>query len=779
MRLAMMLGAMSLAWAGVASAAGFTAEIVRTQYGIPHITAPDYAGLGYGQGYAFAQDNLCLQADKVVSVNGERSKYFGPTGTTVTAFADTPNLTNDIFIKAVIDGPALMAGFRQTSKDYQALIRGYVAGYNRYLRDTPPNARPAACRDGAWVRPITVEDMLRLTEERMIQGSASAFLVPIVSAKPPAPGPAPKAVAARDPPAMTLGAMLDTATSGLGSNGWAFGRDVTANGSGLLLGNPHFPWETTNRFYEAHLTIPGRFDAMGVASGGGAGLSIGFNKDVAWTHTVSTDRHFTLFELTLDPADPTVYLVDGKPLRMTSRMVTVEVAGAPPETRTLYSTIYGPIVASPPTPWTATRAYALRDANRLNMRAGDTWLRIASAHSVGEIKQVIDASLGIPWVNTIAADRKGDALYADVTATPNVSAELLKTCAPPGGSGPLMAANRFFALDGSRSACNWPVAKGTPSPGLMPAAVMPAVTRTDYVANSNDSFWLANPKAVFAEQSPIVGPTRYPQGLRTRAGIMEIEARLAGSDGLEGTKVDPAKIKAMLYANRNLAAELYLDDALKVCGQGATGVTGSGVKVDLAEACRVLKAWDRRTNADSVGALLFLEFSRKAERIKDVWAIPFDPADPVHTPRGLNTSGETGAKVAEALAEAVELMRTQKLPLDAPYGAIHFAVRGERRIPVHGGDSSNGVLNAQQSRFVPAQGGYVPYHGSSYIQIVTFDARGPVVDAILTYSQSTDPASPYYADQTLLHVQKGWKTLPFHKADVAKDAIGPTLRISE
>ncbi|MGH6910135.1 MAG: penicillin acylase family protein, partial [Phenylobacterium sp.] len=653
------------------------------------------------------------------------------------------------------------------------LTRGYVAGYNRYLRDTPPAARAAACRNAAWVRPITVEDMLRLTEERMIQGSASALLVPIVSAKPPAPGAAPKPVAK-----LELGPMLDTATSGLGSNGWAFGRDVTANGSGLLLGNPHFPWETTNRFYEVHLTIPGKLDAMGVSSGGGSGLSIGFNKDVAWTHTVSTDRHFTLFELKLDPADPTAYFVDGKRLAMTTKTVTVEVAGAPAETRTLYSTIYGPVVATPATPWTTTRAYALRDANRLNMRAGETWVKIASARSVGEIKQIIDTSLGIPWVNTIAADRNGDALYADVTATPNVSGEFLKTCAPPSGAGPLMAASRFFALDGSRSACNWPVAQGTAAPGLMPAAIMPTVTRTDYVANSNDSFWLANPKAVFPEQSPIVGPTRYPQGLRTRAGILEIEARLDGSDGLGGTKIDPAKIKTMLYANRNLAADLYLDDVLKICGPDASGVTASGVKVDLAEACKVLSGWDRRTNIDSVGAILFLEFSRRAEKL-GAWTTPFDPADPVHTPRGLNVSGANGAKVAQALAEAVELMRSQKLPLDAPYGAIHFAVRGAEHIPVHGGDSSNGVLNAQQSHFVPAQGGYVPYHGSSFIEIVTFDAKGPVAEGILTYSQSTDPASPYYADQTRLHAKKGWKTLPFHRADVMADAVGPPLRISE
>src|SRR5687768_7718921 len=53
-------------------------EIRRTEYGVVHVKAADYAGLGEGYGYAFAQDNLCVIADSYVTVNGERSRYFGP-----------------------------------------------------------------------------------------------------------------------------------------------------------------------------------------------------------------------------------------------------------------------------------------------------------------------------------------------------------------------------------------------------------------------------------------------------------------------------------------------------------------------------------------------------------------------------------------------------------------------------------------------------------------------------------------------------------------------------
>lgn len=762
-KLMLTTAACALAIASSAAAAGYEAQIVRTKYGIPHITAKDFGGLGYGQAYAFAQDNLCLLADKIVTVNGERTRYFGPDGTTVVSFTDIKNLESDFFFRAAIDMEPLRAGLKNGPADYRALANGYVAGFNRYLADTPKDRRPAECRDAAWVRPITIDDLLRLNEERMIQASGGAWLRQTNGAAPPAAAGPAKA-------ASNLGLPNMAEMIGLGSNGWAFGRDVTANRSGLLLGNPHFPWETTNRFYEAHLTIPGKFDVMGVTIAGAPGMSIGFNKDVAWTHTVSTDRHFTLFELSLDPADPTAYLVDGKRQQMAKESVTLETP-AGPQTRTYYSTLYGPVVVMPQAglTWNAKTAYALRDANKGNSAAVGTWLDIARAKSVGEIRATITKSLGIPWVNTIAADRHGEALYADITATPNVSAQKLKDCAPSPAAAKLADTARIYVLDGSRAACNWD------APGLMPGATMPAMVRTDYVANSNDSYWLTNAGAPMPAASPIVGPAAIPQNLRTRSGIVEIESRLAGTDGLPGMEFTPDAVKTMLFWNKNHAAELFLDDTLKACSAEGVAPSVDGKAVDLAPACSILAKWDRRMDNDSVGALLWVEFWRNAQKITDLYATPFDPANAARTPHGLKSDPDTTAKLRQALGNAVAVLERQKVPLDAPYGRYHFAVRGEQKIPVHGGEGGDGVLNAQQARWNDKAGGYVPYHGSSYIQVVTFDDKGPVADAVLSYSQSTDPASPHYDDQTWLYSRKGWHRLPFHPADIAADQAGPAL----
>ena len=412
---------------------------------------------------------------------------------------------------------------------------------------------------------------------------------------------------------------------------------------------------------------------------------------------------------------------------------------------------------------------ALIDANRNNVRSGDAWLNIARARNVAEMRDGIAKSLGIPWVNTIAADRYGDVLYADITATPNVSAEKLKTCAPASGLGPLAATARIYVLDGSKSSCDWDVAVGTPAPGLMAGSAMPAQIRTDYVANSNDSYWLANASAPMAAQPPIVGPVLTAQNLRTRSGLMEIAARLDGTDGLAGKSVDPAAVEVMLYRNKNLAADLVLGDLVALCTSKPNATLASGKVVDLTRACAILAKWDHRMNVESVGAALFSEFWDNAEDLPDLWTTAFDPADPVHTPRGLKTDDPNGGKLLVALAQAVEALEQAKIALDAPWGQVQVAVAGDQRIPVHGGNGGQGVLNAQQAVLRPGVG-YVPVHGSSYIQVVTFDSAGPVTDAILTYSQSTDPSSPHYADQTVLHAQKRCVRLPFHRADIVAGA---------
>lgn len=84
-----------------------SADIRRTSYGVPHIRANDERGLGFGIGYAYAQDNLCLLANEVVTVNGERATFFGAEQVTLEA---RNNLASDVFF-TWLNTPESVAAF--------------------------------------------------------------------------------------------------------------------------------------------------------------------------------------------------------------------------------------------------------------------------------------------------------------------------------------------------------------------------------------------------------------------------------------------------------------------------------------------------------------------------------------------------------------------------------------------------------------------------------------------------------------------------------------------
>jgi acyl-homoserine-lactone acylase len=760
-------------------------QIDRTTYGVAHVTAPDYEGIGYGVAYAYAQDNLCLTAEHLLTLRGDRTRFLGAQGTGEIGLGRLPNPQVDLFIRAHMDDDALARAASTSSPDLRASVRGYIAGYNRSLQEAiAAGTVPESCRGKPWLQPMTVSDALRATEQAMILGGLGAFAGAVLAAEPPAlaartsEADVDPQVAAAELAHYSFNANPDGAQ--YGSNGWAFGRNATPDGRGVVLGNPHFPWTGTNRFWQVHLTIPGTLDVMGVSGNMTSLVTIGFNHDVAWTHTVSTGKRFTLYELKLDPADPTVYLVDGERRRMTSRAVALPSdagASAAAISKVFYSSEWGPIISIPRAGlgWTAAHAYALRDANSLNPRAGDAWMRMARAHDVAELRAAM-GNQGIPWVNTIAADRNGNAMYADLSVVPDVSADMIKLCAPSPSAAALFASSGLAVLDGSRSECAWARDPSATSPGITPPNRMPVLITPDWVQNSNDSYWLSNPDAPITGISPLVGPVGNMQSLRTRSGIMEIRGRLSGGDGLAGNRMGADELRSVIFRDRSLAGRLVMDDLGAACKAAAASLSPGA-----SEGCRVLVAWDRTSNADSAGSPLFREFWRKARDIPRVWRVPFDPSRPIETPAGLDMGNPaTRDAVFNALDKAVGIVRAAGFAADVALGIPQSRLVHGQRVALHGGTEFEGVLNKleTQGQATIDTGGYQVNFGSSYMQVVTFDDRGPVAQGLLTYGQSSEPGSEHAYDQLPMFAAKQWHPLPFHPADVEAQRIGKPLRLN-
>ncbi|MCA1813416.1 MAG: penicillin acylase family protein, partial [Halobacteriales archaeon] len=152
-------------------------------------------------------------------------------------------------------------------------------------------------------------------------------------------------------------------------------------------------------------------------------------------------------------------------------------------------------------------------------------------------------------------------------------------------------------------------------------------------------------------------------------------------------------------------------------------------------------------------------------KVQPVWRTPFDAAKPVDTPNDIAPD----PRLAGWLADAVLDLQGAGVPLDAA-GDARFITRQGERVPVQGAHGAIGAPDVMTYALGP-HGYGEPYHGSSYVQAVTFDARGPVAEAVLTYGQSQDLDDPHSGDQARLWAQKQWVRLPFHEAEVAAGTL--------
>ncbi|MFD4370780.1 penicillin acylase family protein [Streptomyces sp. NPDC058486] len=750
---------------------GLSAVIRYTEYGVPHILARDYANLGFGTGWAQAADQVCVLADGFVTVNGERSGRFGasaaPDGSLSSA---TTNLASDLYFRGVKEAGTVEALLRTPapagpSGDLKELMRGWAAGYNAWLRKN--RITDPACAGADWVRPVTALDVARRGFAVSVLGGQGRAVDGIAAARPPAASPAARTASDGLSPetvAEAARALFAPENATMGSNAVAFSGATTANGRGLLLGNPHYPWQGGRRFWQSQQTIPGELNVSGASLLGTTVVNIGFNDKVAWSHTVATGVPMNLHQLTLVPGDPTAYLVDGKPERMTARTVTVADRDGAPVTRTQWWTRYGPVTsglgASLPLPWTATTAYALNDPNAANLRGSDTALGFAKARSTRDVAETLRRTQGLPWVNTIAADSAGHSFFSQSQVLPRITDELAERCSTPLGR-VVYPASGVAVLDGSRTECALGSDPDAVQPGVFGPSRMPVLKDAPYAVNSNDSAWLTNAERPLTGYERVFGTLATPRSLRTRGGIEDVAGMAARG------RLTVGDLQRQQFANRVPAADMTVADVVAAC---------PAVLPADPEACRVLGAWDRTMDSDSGGALLFDRFWRKftaSVPAGQQWKVPFSAADPVRTPRGLDTGS---AGFAKALADAVAELRTAGIPLDGPLRDHQFVVRGGERIPVSGGTESLGVWNKTEPVWNPAGGGYVEVaHGTSHVQAVGWDGgRCPVARTLLTYSQSSNPASPHYSDQTRLYAGERWVTSRFCERDILRS---PALKV--
>lgn len=803
-----------------------------TELGIPHIKAEDFGSLGYGMGYAFAWDNMCTLMDDIVTIRGERSLYFGRNGVTHvnrSNGSNPTNINNDFFWRHIASDERVASFLQAQTPKVLAMLQGYADGFSRYVREVKAGEHPGshpACNTAEWLDEIDLNDMARRVVRLSVLASSSVFMNEIGSMQPPGlastaelAGGALNLVTGSLPVDLPLPEQLDidnilaqAQASGrfdqfpfggdlnIGSNMYALGKEATQDGNSYQFVNPHFPWYDTERLHMSHLIMDGdkpeeQGEIMGASLHGAPAVLIGFNRHFAWSHTVSTAYRFTIYELTLVPGMPTSYLYDGGVKAMEASEYTIKVMEDDGEitemSRTLYRSHHGPIMnlhiedGVGPFNWTPVNAYAIRDANLENDRLIEHFLRWNMAGSLEEFEQIQAETVAVPWVNTTATGPGKHVYYSDITTVPNVPDEMVMP-------GPTGCANSVLApvvsilapglplLDGNRADCEWRNDPDSPQEGIFGAGNLPSLTRDDWVHNCNDSYWLTNPEEPIEGYAGIIGNEDAERSLRTRKCIRQVQQRLDGTDGRDGTKFNRENLKEIVLSSEIYSEELARDSLVSTfCDNNPAGyVVSQSGPVDVTQACEVLKAWDGTTNLDSVGGHVWREFWKAANggpiplvgSPVPVWLTPYSSDDPVNTPNTLNVINPL---VMAALGDAVNTLVDAGVDLDAKLGDIQWAERNGERIPIFGDAGNVGAFTIAISSLNKDGSGYGPVtYGNSYVQVVGWDANGdPEADAFITYSQATDSDSPHYSDWTKAYSEKDWKRLPFTNADIEREKI--------
>ncbi|MFN8255857.1 MAG: penicillin acylase family protein [Bacteroidales bacterium] len=513
-----------------------------------------------------------------------------------------------------------------------------------------------------------------------------------------------------------------------GSNAIAIAPSRSASKNAMLVINPHLPWSDYFLWFESHL-VSKDFDFYGVSLVGMPTLTMGFNSTHGWAHTINPIDVSDRYELTLDGNG---YKLDGKKLDFSVKEDIIRVKqgdGSLLETKTIFKySKQGPVVAE-----NDKKAFAVRIAGLENYGIFEQYSKMAKAKTFAEFETAIKM-LQIPMFNIVYADNQGNIFYLF------------------NGSIPVRNEGDFSfwkgTMDGSQSKYIW---SKTNSYNDLPKCLNPA---TGFVQNCNDAPWTCTEPAVldpknYAPYISSVGTFLRPQ----RSVNMVKNDKSITYDELISIKLNTGME----------AADRFLDDLLAAVEKYPDSTAN--------KAALILKSWDKKTEVNSRGAVLFArwwDFVRS-----DIFEIGWNIKNPNATPDGLKDP----EKAVELLVKAANEVNQKYGSMDIAWGDVYrFRLNG-KDYPANGGDGNYGIFRTvyfaddkDNKKFAVA--------GETFTAVTEF---GPKLKAkvLLSYGNATQPGNKHIGDQLQMLSEKQLRDALMDKNDVLKNLEKRELLIIE
>ncbi|MDT0620108.1 acylase [Croceitalea vernalis] len=304
-------------------------EIIRDDYGVPHIYGKTDADAVFGLLYAQCEDDFNRVEQNYIWATGRLAEIEGEDA-----------LYSDLRAKLFMTEEIAKANYEKSPEWLKELCDAFADGINYYLH-THPEVKPRLLtRFEPWMPMYFSEGSIGGDIERISTRKIKAFYE-----------------SGMELPELELLKEKEEKEMAepQGSNGIAISGDLTQSGNAMLLINPH------TSFYfrgEVHVVSEEGLNAYGAVTWGQFFVYQGFNEKTGWMHTSTYTDVMDEFKEAVVKNDGNLFYKYGEELRAIDSTAVVlsykTENGLMTKTFPMYSTHHGPITHSVNGQWTAS-----------------------------------------------------------------------------------------------------------------------------------------------------------------------------------------------------------------------------------------------------------------------------------------------------------------------------------------------------------------------------------------------------------------------------------------
>lgn len=379
-----------------ASERTYSAEIIRSEFGVPHIYGKTDADVAYGVAIAQSEDDFFTLQDVLAMARGRYGAIAGEEGAAVD------------FVYHLLDARGTARRhYGNLPADTRALFEAYATGLNQYASEHPGEIKLAR------LFPVTGEDVAAgFALRQPFFFGLNGVIEPLVKGEPlrpefgpPIPQGGSQAEPASTPVQAARALPLHMGEDGAmaGSNAFAIAPEKSGDGVTRLVSNSHQPLRGGVAWYELVVESEEGWHFAGANFPGSPFPFLGHNRDLGWTNTVNRPDLVDVYQLTLDQSG-TRYRLDGEWRDLETRTVTLPVKVGPlvlPIRRAVHRSVHGPVIIND------RGAFAIRYGGMDSVAQLDAYYRLNKARDLAEWRSIL-ARMSIPSTNFIYADKAGN-----------------------------------------------------------------------------------------------------------------------------------------------------------------------------------------------------------------------------------------------------------------------------------------------------------------------------------------------------------------------------------